>query len=111
MSEKEYIPFGEEWRKHLKTWSKDALVGLLRTASISNLEKDEQLASKDVDIALHNQANKILALQVSEKDAEIVRLRELMMGVYFSRGSGWFAVTDEEWRQFCSTNNITQENV
>ena len=40
------------------------------------------IASKDVDRVLYNEANKILALQVSEKDVEIVRLKDEIIKSY-----------------------------
>lgn len=41
--EKQYIPFGEEWKQEMRKWTKDLLVEALKKALIKNMELEEKL--------------------------------------------------------------------
>lgn len=43
MPQKEYIPFGEEWKKHLMKMSKETIIGMFRNTCIEKIQLENKL--------------------------------------------------------------------
>lgn len=51
MSEKDYVPFGEEWKAELKKCTKDMLIDIIRD-SLIKIERMESLTTQEIEEAI-----------------------------------------------------------